>query len=82
MLELTKRINDSGLSRFKVALFAGISPTRIEAIERGDRYHYSEIDRLGKYFGINGQELVKEVEVDGLERFEGKTSGTVYSRRN
>jgi hypothetical protein len=68
LLELTKRINDSGLSRFKVGLFAGVSPRRIEAIERGERHHYSEIDRLGKYFGTNGQELVKEVEVDGREQ--------------
>jgi hypothetical protein len=64
LLELTKRINDSGLSRFKVGLFAGISPARIETIERGGRYHYSEIDRLGKYFKVNGQELMKEVGVD------------------
>jgi transcriptional regulator with XRE-family HTH domain len=62
MLELTKRINDSGLSRFKVALFAGISPRRIEAIERGERYHYSELARLGTYFEINEQELMKEVD--------------------
>jgi hypothetical protein len=65
MLELTKRINDSGMSRFKVGLFAGISPKRIEAIEQGGRYHYSEIDRLSKYFKVNGQELVKEADECG-----------------
>jgi hypothetical protein len=68
MLEITKRINDSGMSRFKVGLLAGISPKRIEAIEDGGRYHFSEIDRLGTFFKVNGQELMKEVEMDGREQ--------------
>lgn len=67
MLELTKRINDSGLRRFWVGLYAGVSPTRIEAIEHGGRYHFSEIDRLSKFFNVNGYELLREVEENGCK---------------
>jgi transcriptional regulator with XRE-family HTH domain len=65
MLRLTQEIERSGLSRFMVAVRSGLSPRRIEAIEQGGRYHYAEIDRLGQYFGMNGQELLREVETSG-----------------
>jgi hypothetical protein len=65
MLRLTQEIERSGLSRFMVGVRAGMSPRRIEAIEQGGRYYYTEIDRLGRYFGMNGQELLREVEASG-----------------
>jgi hypothetical protein len=72
MLRLTQEIERSGLSRFMVGVRAGISPRKIEAIEQGGRYYFTEIDRLGRYFGVKGPELLEEVEDDGREQNRGE----------
>jgi hypothetical protein len=68
MLRLTQEIERSGLSRFMVGVRSGLSPRRIEAIEQGGRYYFTEIDRLGRYFGVKGQELLEEVIQDGTRQ--------------
>jgi hypothetical protein len=64
MLRLTWEIERSGLSRFKIGLRAGMSPQRVEELEAGRTPYYTESDRLGRFFRMNGYQLFEEVTDD------------------